>query len=101
MAGAIREVWYQSHARKLAVKKCTGPDGFPRCPKCGLKVPKVQIDHITPVGPIESEGAILRMFCPSVGLRGLCPDCHTIVTNIQSNTNGVRTRKKKTFLDTF
>ena len=70
VTSAIRQVWYQSRARKFAVLRCTGKDGFPRCPKCKCKTPHIQIDHITPVGAIDSDGAILRMFCPSVPSSG-------------------------------
>jgi hypothetical protein len=96
LTSAIRQVWYQCRARKLALARCMGKDGFPCCPKCGLTTPRIQIDHIEPVGAIESEGAILRMFCPSVGLRGLCRDCHTLVTNLGRTSK----RKKKQFCDT-
>ena len=76
---AIRQVWSFSHSRRLVVKRCTDADGFQVCEECGKRVPKIQVDHIIPVGDIE-KGGIKRMFCPSKGLRGLCPACHRIKT---------------------
>lgn len=76
---AIRQVWAFSYSRRLCVKRCTDADGFQVCEECGKRVPKIQVDHIVPVGDIE-KGGIKRMFCPSKGLRGLCPACHRIKT---------------------
>lgn len=79
IASAIRQVWYQSRARKLAIKRCTDEDGFLVCSECPpgrQRTPKIQIDHIKACGPVDSEGFITRLFCPSKGLKGLCPPCH-------------------------
>lgn len=76
---AIRQVWHRSHPRKLCVARCTDERGFQHCEECLEIVPKVQVDHMIPVGDIEN-GGIKRMFCPSKGLRGLCASCHKIKT---------------------
>lgn len=72
---AVRQVWQRSLARRLAVKRATGADGFPRCEGCGKKVPKVTIDHMVAVGEMDG-GFLERMFCPSSGLKALCYPCH-------------------------
>ena len=72
---ALRIIWQRSHPRKLCIKRATGADGFFRCESCKLTVPKVFIDHITPVGELDG-GFLERLFCPSNELRALCADCH-------------------------
>lgn len=72
---AVRQVWHRSMARRLAVKKCTNSSGFFECEKCGSVVPGIKIDHIVPVGSLDT-GFIQRLFCPSSELQGLCKTCH-------------------------
>lgn len=79
---ALRLVWHRSHARRLAVKRCTGDDGFSYCEKCFDKVPKIHIDHIYNVGDVDG-GHIARLFCPSSQLQGLCKKCHNEKTKIE------------------
>jgi hypothetical protein len=75
ISSAVRQVWYRCKARKEAVKRCTETDGFLRCEICGVITPKINIDHIVPVGSLL-DNFIERLFCPSIGLQGLCPPCH-------------------------
>lgn len=91
---AIRQVWYRSRSRALVIKRCTGPDGFLYCEKadCKKRTPKIQVDHITPVGALDEGAAILRLFCPSNRLRGWCPPCHKALTKKQTQA---RAKKKK------
>lgn len=79
---AVRDVWQYSHARQLVIKRCTGKDGFARCEDCKKKTPKLKIDHIDNVGDVDA-GFILRMFCPSNKLQGLCHECHKDKTKIE------------------
>lgn len=79
---AIRSVWMWSTPRKIAGSRCIGEDGFLYCEKCKQRTPKIQIDHIIPVGDVDS-GFIERLFCPSSGLRALCKPCHQAKTNEQ------------------
>lgn len=77
---AIRQIWHRSHPRRLAVKRATGPDGFPRCENKSCKdfgkpQPKVSVDHIVPVGDLLN-GGIERMFVSAMGLQNLCKKCH-------------------------
>lgn len=76
---AIRLVWHRSHARKIAVTRATGKDGFYRCEKCAKKTPQLKVDHINLVGDVD-EGFINRLFCPSTGLQSLCKKCHDTKT---------------------
>jgi hypothetical protein len=77
---AIRQVWHRSHPRRLCEQRSTDAKGYRFCEECGKRVPKVQIDHTIPFGDILSPGAIERMFCPSTGLKAMCPKCHKIKT---------------------
>jgi len=72
---AVREVWYWSTPRKLAIARAIGKDGFPRCDGCRKKVPKTYVDHLVNVGKVDG-GFIKRMFVPSSGLQNLCKRCH-------------------------
>lgn len=90
---AIRQIWQRSHPRKLAVANCTDAEGFPFCEKCFNRAPKVQIDHLEPVGDLL-KGGIERMFCPSIGLRGLCKECHKKKTK-EDKDAGKTTNKKR------
>lgn len=81
---AIRQVWYRSKARATAVKRCTDKQGFTRCEKCKKRTPKIKVDHIVPCGPVDSDGFIVRLFCPSAGLQSWCHDCHKVKTKQES-----------------
>ena len=96
---AIRRVWYQSRARATAVKRCTGKDGFTYCEKCDERTPKLKIDHITPAGPVDSDGFIVRLFCPSNKLQGMCGDCHQLKTNRERVPKDTGKKKKPTFIE--
>lgn len=106
--GAIRLVWQRSHARKLCVQRCTRKDGYTYCEKCKSRTPKLKVDHIKNVGDLD-DGFIPRLFCPSAGLQGLCPECHGIKTQLEREAGraakpptGAKLRKPRAqFLDTF
>ncbi len=76
---ATRAVWRFSYSRKLCVDRATDSKGYGRCEKCNRRCPKVFVDHITPVGKLD-EGYLLRLFCPSPQLQGLCRKCHNAKT---------------------
>lgn len=76
---AVRLVWHRCHARSLVVKRCTGKGGFQFCEKCKKRTPKLKVDHLINVGDLN-DGFIPRMFCSSVGLQGLCDECHKAKT---------------------
>lgn len=83
---AIRLVWHRCYARKLAVIRCVGEDGFSYCEGCKQRSPKVFIDHIVTVGDLDG-GFIKRLFCPSCGLQGLCKACHDAKTKLERKRN--------------
>jgi hypothetical protein len=103
---AIRQVWYRSKARQTCVKRCTDKEGFTWCEKCDTKTAKLKVDHIIPCGPVDSDGFIKRLFCPSKGLQGLCGDCHQLKTNMENEEKRVTTdtggkrKRKPLFMDT-
>lgn len=84
---AIRKVWMYSHPRKLAKKRCQDAEGFFHCEKCQKKTPTIAIDHITPVGKVDS-GFIERLYCPSSQLMALCKKCHDKKTREERKANG-------------
>lgn len=71
---AVRLVWHRCHARRLVVDRCTR-GGWTYCEKCGMRTPKLKIDHIVAVGDLDGD-FISRLFCASSGLQGLCKACH-------------------------
>lgn len=79
---ALRLVWHRSHARKLAVQRCTGKDGFAQCEKCKKRTPNLKIDHKRACGDVDG-GYINRLFCPSQELQGMCPKCHNEKTKAE------------------
>lgn len=79
---ALRLVWHRSHARKLAVTRCTGKDGFTFCEACFEKTPKLKVDHIKACGDVDA-GFLKRLFCPSSELQGLCKKCHDAKTKAE------------------
>jgi hypothetical protein len=106
---AIRQVWYRSKARAMAVKRCLDKQGFTRCEKCQKRTPKIKVDHITACGPVDSGGFITRLFCPSNALQCLCHACHAPKTKAEAKAravaketpHGVSKRKALNFTDTF
>lgn len=96
----VSEVWYQSRARRTAVKRCTDKAGFTRCEKCKKRTPKIKVDHITPRGPVDSVGYIERTFCPSSGLQCLCHPCHKPKTKAEAAARA-QAKGKKNFCDEF
>ena len=88
---ALRLVWHRSYARKLVVLRCTGKDGYSYCELCTERTPKLKVDHIKPVGQVDS-GFVKRLFCPSIQLMGMCKECHDAKTKQE--------RKAKKVLDT-
>lgn len=86
---ALRQTWHRSLARKLAVKRCTGQDGFPVCEKCFKIAAKIKIDHIIRVGDID-DGYIERLFCPSNCLQVLCEACHREKTKEERSLSNLR-----------
>lgn len=79
---ALRRVWAWSYARKKALARVVGEDGFSKCEQCKKVAPKVHVDHVVPVGEVD-EGFIARLFVPSAGLQILCVRCHRFKTNYQ------------------
>lgn len=94
ISSALRQVWYRCHARKLSIKRCTDTDGFTVCELCKERTPKLKIDHIIPVGSIKNEGCILRLFCPSSGLQGLCHTCHKKKTKLETQARKNQSQKQ-------
>lgn len=100
---AVRLVWSRCHARRLAVKRATGKDGFVRCELCNKRTPRVHVDHIEPVGKVGGPQYIERMFKPSHCYQVLCPKCHGAKTRADKR-NGVglgKPKKAKKFTDEF
>jgi len=81
---ACRQVWYRTHSRNLVKKRCRGEDGFQYCEQCKERTPKFTVDHILPAGPIDSPGYLVRLFCPSSQLQGLCDSCHKEKTRAEN-----------------
>lgn len=95
---AVRQVWSWSYPWRLAKKRAMGADGFPRCEQCKGKVPKVFVDHISPVGEVGGRYYIQRMFIPSGDLQCLCKKCHDAKTKAEragSVRKVSKTRKAK------
>ena len=96
---ALGQVRKWSYPVRLVQKRCIGKDGFPRCenPKClkkGKPVPKIQVDHIEPIGEIGGPNYIQKMFVSSHKLQGLCHDCHKIKTKQEK-----KSKKKPVYTD--
>lgn len=97
---AIRQVWYRSKARATAVKRCMDKKGFTKCEKCKKRTPKIKVDHIVPCGPVDSDGFVTRLFCPSSGLQCWCHACHKPKTNAEAKARA-QAKKKRAFTDTY
>lgn len=81
---AIRQVWSWSYSRRLCIQRATGKDGFARCEECKRKVPKVQPDHIEPIGRFDPKTFIQKCFVPSDQLKALCRSCHGKKTRLEN-----------------
>lgn len=95
---ALGQVRSWSYPVRLAKKRCMGEDGFPRCenkkcPSRGKPVPRVQADHVDPIGEIGGPGYIQKMFVPSHKLQMLCGPCHRVKTKAEA---GERAKRVKT-----
>lgn len=118
---ATRQVWGWSYPRKLCVARATDKKGFVYCenPDCeseGKAVPRIYVDHINPVGTVDS-GFLERLFCPSTQLQALCSACHAPKTKAEAQARaqanlGVKAdtapalpkparKKKPSFTDTY
>lgn len=98
VTSAIRQVWQRSRARQLVIKRCTDGEGYPVCEQCKQRCPKIQVDHIEPLGTIDSDRYIPRLFCSSVQMRGLCKKCHAPKTKAEAKE---RRRKKEAEKDFY
>lgn len=83
---ACRQIWHRSPMRRECVKRCSRPGDFYQCEGCESTVPKIHIDHIEQVGPVDAYGYFDRLFCPSHRLQGLCPTCHKAKTKAERAT---------------
>jgi 5-methylcytosine-specific restriction endonuclease McrA len=78
-----REVWRQSQVYQ-EVKRNTripGKSGWFNCQTCGRDTEKICIDHIVPVGKqptcyLDFGSWLVKLFCGSENLEGICSDCH-------------------------
>ncbi len=91
---AVRDVWQHCYARKLVIQRCTGKDGFLYCEICKDRTPTLKVDHIINVGKVD-QGFITRMFVPSAQLEGMCPECHNVKTQVEKDTLGVSSQRKR------
>lgn len=96
---ALRKIWLYSPQRKEALEaaytRTMGKTKYRRCSECLGEFPTkdVAVDHIIPCGTMPGtrnarpedtlDAFVERLFCPSVGLRVLCTECHTTVTREQ------------------
>lgn len=81
LRSAIRRVWlWYAWPRKLVVKRCRLYRRIYRCEKCRSLEAKIHVDHIVPIGAVESVGYIDRLYVASTGLQGLCEKCHKTKT---------------------
>jgi 5-methylcytosine-specific restriction endonuclease McrA len=100
---ALRRVWQWNVARKRVKRAALVVCGLYRCARCGNCFPKIEIDHVVPVGAVERvadapdvlpeeteydwTAYIRRLFVGETGLQALCHDCH--------KTKGHEDREKK------
>lgn len=82
LRAATRQVWSWSTPRKLCVARATDGEGFGRCEQCKAKTPKIYIDHVIPVGNLDS-GYFKRLYVSSEGLQALCRKCHGAKTKAE------------------
>lgn len=111
LKGSIRRVFSRSELR-LAVLRAFEVEHVdakrPRvkkwtwCNSCGEVFPRylASIDHVAPIVPVDSalenmswDDLINAVFCVSVNLQTLCPNCHNIKTKAENKLR--REHKKK------
>jgi hypothetical protein len=98
---AMRQVWSWSTPCRVVRARSMHGDGFPRCEGKGCQhkgkaVPKIFVDHIKPVGSLDTpDNPIFRMFIPSSKLQALCKQCHDKKTKEENK------KRKPKFTDTF
>lgn len=85
---ALGQVRSWSYPVRLAKKRALHEDGFYRCenrkcPDKGKPVPRIQVDHIHPIGEVGGPEYIQRMFVSSDKLQCLCVKCHRVKTNAE------------------
>lgn len=83
---ALRKIWLWSPERREAKARARVSRGVYRCEMCHQLFPKIEIDHMRPLGSTPGsrnatidttwDGLIERLFCPADMLRALCKDCH-------------------------
>ena len=84
-----REVWrqslnYQEVKRKTRI---VGKSGWFNCQTCGRETEKIQIDHIEAIGKQPQDlkqfgDWLLKLFCGTENLEGICTDCHKVKTKL-------------------
>ena len=97
VVAAIRKIWLYSPMRREVIKRCKVDKDTSRCERCKKLCDKVQVDHDPPAVPLTGwdnfQGFFDRMFVePSIGLKGLCIECHTKITESQRK---IRKKNKK------
>ena len=80
----------------LAIARATDKEGFGICenPKCRARVPKLYVDHVTPIGKIDA-GFIERLWCPSKKLQAWCRRCHAKKTREEAKARAEEEKKTK------
>lgn len=85
-------VWY-GEEYKNTLNRCRVSRGFSNCEGCGRITKKIEVDHYPPVirtnektKDISLDLYYLRVFCKDgeTKTRGLCPNCHSVVTSHQN-----------------
>lgn len=76
---SLRKAWSWSYSRRLVILRCTDSEGYVKCENCFKRCPKIMVDHIVPIGTVDS-GFIERLFVPSTQMQGLCNLCHKFKT---------------------
>ena len=100
LRNAVRQIWQRSKAWKIVKARCLDEEGYPKCEQCHLRVPKIFVDHIVPIGDMLEPGFFERLMVPSTELRGICKECHAPKTK-RDNEKTRAKKKLKTELDTF
>lgn len=80
LIGAARKIFGWSPAKRGIKDRCKVGKKF-QCELCKKIVPKIQVDHISPIGkaPRDWNGWdewYKKLFCGIDNLQGLCVECH-------------------------